>query len=190
MKRCALPFIAILVLAAYGCHNRNADDRVTIDEETRQVNRGPGYTAVAVRRVDRARLSNGVVIINQSGEEPVYVTDAGYYRAPPQDVKARSDEMKDLLETVDQLRKAIRENRNSAPETQRLLRECMKAYNERPEMVNPNTFGPKTGTSITPPPPPPIIQPEQPEKPTLKTSAGNPVKTSNGGDVNVDGGTP
>jgi hypothetical protein len=107
------PSLTIMAAAclASGCNSRGAEDRV-VSQRQREANHGPAYVTMAYRPVDKARWSNGTIIINESGLEPVYVGAVGVNRVDEPFAQSRADDSSALLDRLDRL-----DARLKSPET-------------------------------------------------------------------------
>jgi hypothetical protein len=101
-----IPVLVLLgsMVLVTGC--RSADDRVQRHPsqayEARAANHGPGYTTVATRSVDRARVSGNVVILTQ-GVELVYVQDAAFYQVPVTEARQREADREAVTARLDRI---------------------------------------------------------------------------------------
>lgn len=95
--------LSVFSLAIAGCANRGADDRTPISEMERADNHGAGYAVVTYRQTDRARYTNGVVVSNPSGIEPVAVVNVPLYTMDPKIMAAKAEESDKLLAKLDVL---------------------------------------------------------------------------------------
>ncbi|MDA3961225.1 MAG: hypothetical protein PF961_10580 [Planctomycetota bacterium] len=117
MKTILLGFVIVAVVLGTGCQaHRGADDRVTDDDLVlREETRGPAYAVVALREVDRARLSGNVVILT-SGSEPVYVRSTAIHAVATEDARNQLGHEEELLRSIKELRDSVQEQQAGAPE--------------------------------------------------------------------------
>lgn len=108
--------LALIGVGLSGCNTRGADDRVALREDQRQANHGPGYTVVALRKVDRARMSNsGVVIVNDAGWEPVYVNQVAYTRNTAEESRANVEQLENIQSRLDAISAQLRPTTGATP---------------------------------------------------------------------------
>jgi hypothetical protein len=210
MRSLSITFFVMVMTMTFGCHQRGADDRIILNEEQRQLNHGPGYTVVAMRPTDRARVSqSGAIIVNPSGYEPVYVTDTAYMKIPHHKAQATVDDLTAINEKLSALQQQLERETKVVSDKKELPPvvelEPVHQQVEAPETVPPPAVNSQPlieAEAVEPAKKTEVAPPAKPARRTHgKVSNGpyqrtplvdrnrNPIVDSNGNPIGV-GGTP